>query len=134
MRDCSVGGRSDSSNLARAIGSSHTITQPRADVLVVVEDVVGVVLGLHLHEPFVDGVAVRLADPVGLFVAGEEVDVDTFAEPAEGGGEPSLKTSFAVAEFLARPPRTMEDDGVRCLPVPERGSPPSATRLTAPFR
>src|SRR4030095_8925089 len=29
------------SNVARAIGPTHSITQPRADVLVVVEDVVG---------------------------------------------------------------------------------------------
>ena len=36
------------SNVARAIGTTHTITQPRADVLVVVEDVVGVVHGLHV--------------------------------------------------------------------------------------
>ena len=57
------------SNVARAIGTTHTITQPRADVLVVVEDVVGVVRGLHVHQPVVDGVAVRLADPVGVFVA-----------------------------------------------------------------
>jgi hypothetical protein len=51
----------------------------------VVEDVVGVVRGLHGHQPVVDRVAVRLADPVGVFVAAEEVDVDAFAEAAEGG-------------------------------------------------
>jgi hypothetical protein len=39
----------------------------------VVEDVVGVVHGLHVHQPVVDGVAVRLADPIGVFVAAEEV-------------------------------------------------------------
>ena len=39
------------------------------DVLVVMEDVVRVVPGLHVHQPVVDGVAVRLADPVGIFVA-----------------------------------------------------------------
>ena len=33
---------------------SPTITQPRADVLVVVEHVVGVVLGLHVHQPVVN--------------------------------------------------------------------------------
>jgi len=48
----------------------------------VVEDVVGVVVGLHVHQPFVDGVAVCLADPVGVFVAAEEVDVDAVAEAA----------------------------------------------------
>jgi hypothetical protein len=41
---------------------------PLADVLVVVEDVVGVVRGLHVYQPVVDGVAVRLAYPVGVFV------------------------------------------------------------------
>ena len=61
---------------------------PRADVLVVVEDVVGVVRGLHVYQPVVDGVAVRLADPVGVFVAAEEVDVAAFAEAAEGGEKP----------------------------------------------
>ena len=55
-----------------------------ADVLIVVEDIVGVVRGLHLHQPVVDGVAVRLADPVGVFVAAEEVDIDAFAEAVEG--------------------------------------------------
>ena len=36
------------SNIARAIGTTRTLTQPRADVLVVVEDVVGVVRNLHI--------------------------------------------------------------------------------------
>src|SRR5262245_18519262 len=36
----------------------RTVTQPRADVLVVVEDVVRVVPGLHVRQPVVDGVAV----------------------------------------------------------------------------
>jgi hypothetical protein len=39
----------------------------------VVEDVVGVVRGLYVHQPVVDGVAVRLADPVGVFVAAEDL-------------------------------------------------------------
>ena len=37
------------SSIAGAIGTTHTITQSRADVLVVVEDVVGVVRGLHVQ-------------------------------------------------------------------------------------
>src|SRR6266540_13516 len=92
----------------------------RADVLVVVEDVVGVVRGLHVHQPFVDGVAVRLADSVGVFVATEEVDVDAFPEPAEGGEEPPRPGGVPVAEVLAGPPHTIEGDRVRRLPVPER--------------
>jgi hypothetical protein len=40
-----------------------------ADVLVAVKDVVGVVRSLHVHQPVVDRVAVRLADPAGIFVA-----------------------------------------------------------------
>src|SRR5262245_30057289 len=48
---------------SRGVGPTHTITQPRADVLVVMEDIVGVVGGLHVHQPVVDSVAVRLADP-----------------------------------------------------------------------
>src|SRR5215813_15580102 len=92
----------------------------RADVLVVVEDVVGVVRGLHVHQPGVDGVAVRLADPAGVFVAAEEVDVDAFAEAAEGGEEPPRPSGFPVAEILAGPPHTIEGDCVRRLPIPER--------------
>src|SRR6266508_3531182 len=73
----------------------------RANVLVVVEDVVGVVRGLHVHQPFVDGVAVRLADSVGVFVATEEVDVDAFPEPAEGGEEHPRPGGVPVAEVVA---------------------------------
>ena len=98
-----------------------------------VEDVVGVVRGLHVHQPIVDGVAVRLADPVGGFVAAEEVDVDAFAEAAEGGEECPRPSGVPVAEVLAGPPHSIESDRVRRLPVPER-RPASATRLTAPFR
>src|SRR4029450_8392615 len=74
---------------------------PGADVLVVVEDVVGVVRGLHVHQLVVNGVAVRLADPVGVFVAAEEVDVDAFAETAEGGEEPPRPGGVRGAGVLA---------------------------------
>ena len=50
------------SNVARAIGTSHTITQPWADVLVMVEDVVRVVRSLHVYQPVIHGVDVGLAD------------------------------------------------------------------------
>src|SRR5690606_32537403 len=59
----------------------------RPDVLVVVEDVVGVVPGLHGHQAVVDGVAVRLADPGGALVGVEEVDVDAIPKAAERGEE-----------------------------------------------
>src|SRR5262245_31141231 len=78
------------------------------DVLVVAEDVVGVVRGLHVHQPVVDRVAIRLADPVGVFVAAEEVDVDAFAEAPEGGEEPPRPGGVPVAEVLAGPPYTIE--------------------------
>src|SRR5262245_20790520 len=91
-----------------------------ADVLVVVEDVVGVVRGLHVHQTVVNGVAVRLADPIWVFVAAEEVDVDAFAEAAEGGEEPPRPSSVPLAEVLAGPPHSIEGDRVRRLPVPER--------------
>ena len=104
-----------------------------ADVLVMVEDVVGVVRGLHIHQPVVDGGAVRLADPVGVFVAAEEVDVNAFAEAAEGGEKSPRPGSIPVAEVLAGPPHSVEGDRVRRLAVPNAVS-PSATRPTAPFR
>src|SRR3546814_5280620 len=94
----------------------------RADVLVVVEDVVGVVRGLHVHQPVVDGVAIRLADPVGVFVAAEEVDVNAFAEAAEGGEELSRPGSVPVAEVLAGPPHTIDGDCVRRLRSEEHTS------------
>src|SRR5687767_5792250 len=94
------------SKLARAT-TTHTITQPRANVLVVVEDVVEVVRGLHVHQPAVDGVAVRLADPAGGFVGAEEVDVDAFAEAAESGEESLRPSGVPVAEVLAGPPYTI---------------------------
>src|SRR5215510_7236372 len=92
------------SSIAGAIGTTHTITQPRADVLVVVEDVVGVIRGLHVRQPVVDGVAVCLADAVGVFVAAEEVHVDAFAEAAEGGEELPRPSGVMIAEVLAGPP------------------------------
>src|SRR3546814_2968956 len=54
------------------------------------------------------------------FVAAEEVDVDAFAEAAEGGEEPSRPGGVAVAEVLAGPPHTIEGDCVRRLAVAER--------------
>src|SRR5262245_10420016 len=86
--------------------------QPRADVLVVVEDVVGIVRRLYLHQPVVDGIAVRLADPVGVFVAAEEVDIDAFAEAAQGGEKLPRPSGVAVAEVLAGPPHAIEGDRV----------------------
>jgi hypothetical protein len=86
----------------------------------VVEDVVGVVRGLHVHQPVVDGVAVRLADSLGAFVTTEEVDVDAFAKAAEGGKEPLHPSGVPVVEVLTGPPHTIEGDRVRGLPVPER--------------
>src|SRR5688572_8909324 len=105
--------RRDRASWAHAIGTTHANTQSRADVLVVVKDIVAVVHGLHLHQPVVDGVAVRLADPVGVFVAAEEVDVDAFAEAAEGGEEFPRPSGVPVAEVLAGPPHTIEGHRVR---------------------
>jgi len=78
----------DRSDVHRAMGTTQTVTQSWTNVLVVVEDVVGVVRGLHVHQPVVGRVAVRLADPVGVFVAAEEVDVDALAEAAQGSEKP----------------------------------------------
>src|SRR5262245_49502866 len=100
-------------SLAIAYGTTPHHPSTRADVLVVVKDVVGIVRGLHVPQPVIDGIAVRLADPVGVFVAAEEVDVDTFAEAAEGGEEPPRPSGVPVAEVLAGPPHTIEGDGVR---------------------
>ena len=44
-----------------------------------VEDVVGVVLGFHVHQPIVDAGAVGVADTIGGFVGAEEVDVEALA-------------------------------------------------------
>src|SRR5918995_7335901 len=56
------------------------VTPPRAsgglDVLVVMEGVVGVVLGLDLGEPPVDAIAVGLPNPARVVVGIKEVDVD----------------------------------------------------------
>src|SRR5262245_2884943 len=91
-----------------------------ADVLVVVEDVLGVVRGLYVHQPVIDGVAVRLADPARIFVAAEEVNIDAFAEAAEGSEEPPRPGSVLVAEVLAGPPHSVEGDRVGRLPAPKR--------------
>jgi hypothetical protein len=87
----------------------------------VVEDVVGVVLGLHSRQPVVDGVPVRLANPAGLLVGAEEVDVDAVAEAVEGGEEAPRPGDVLVAMALAGPPHGVERDGVRDPSVPERG-------------
>src|SRR5262245_53912069 len=120
----------------RPRGPADARANAGADVLVVVEDVVGIVRGLHLHQPVVDGVAVRLADPAGVFVAAEEVDVDAFAEAAEGGEEPLRPGGVPVAEVLAGPPHTIEGDCVRRLPIPERrpASTSSGPRRTSDSR
>src|SRR5262245_35611840 len=94
MRHLRIGrGEPSSSGEDARVGKATTLPSDshhstRADVLIVMEDVVGVVPGLHLHQPVVNGVAVRLADPLGLFVATEEIDVDALPEPAESGEEP----------------------------------------------
>src|SRR3546814_20769304 len=73
----------------RPRGPADACAGAGADILVMVEDILGVVSGLHVHQPVVDGVAIGLTDPVGVFVAAEAVDVDAFAEAAEGGEEPT---------------------------------------------
>jgi hypothetical protein len=72
--------------------------------------------------PVVDGIAVRLADPIGVFVAAEEVDVDALAEVTEGGEEAPRPSGVSVTEVFARPPHSIEGDRVRRLSVPERRS------------
>src|SRR5919109_770317 len=60
-----------------------------ADVLVVVEGVVGVVLGLDLGESPVDVIAVGLSNAAGVVVGIKEVDVDAVgAVGLEGPEEP----------------------------------------------
>jgi hypothetical protein len=62
----------------------------------VVEDVVEVVLGFHLHQPVVDAGAVGVADTTWVFVGAEEVDVDAVAVAVEGGEEaPAMSASWA---------------------------------------
>src|SRR5262245_37348020 len=85
---------------APAVITGTAITPSRADVLVVMKDVVGIVRGLHVHQPVID-TAVRLADPIGVFVVVEKVDVDAFAEAAQGGEESPRPSSIPLAEVLA---------------------------------
>ena len=94
--------------------------RPREDVLVVVEDVLGVVCGLHIPKTPIDVVTVRVADPVGLFVVAEEVDVDAFAESIEGGEESSCPGRVMLGVLLARPPYTIEGYGMGRVPVSKR--------------
>src|SRR5574339_236114 len=75
----------------------------RADVLVVVEDVVRVVRRLHIHQSIIDGVAIGLADSVGMLVAAQEVDVDAFAKAAERGEEFPRPGRVPLAAVLAGP-------------------------------
>src|SRR5262245_65504229 len=89
-----------------------TSFNPRTDVLVVVEDVVGIVGDLHVHQPLIDGVSVCLADPVGMFVAAEEIDVDAFAEAADRGEERPRPSGVPVAEVLPGPPHATRGNGV----------------------
>ena len=86
-----------------------------------VEDIVGVVLGLHVNQPVVGGGAVGVADSVGVFVGAEEVDVDALAVAVEGGEEASGPGDVSVGVVLAGASHAVEGDGVRRLSVPERG-------------
>jgi DNA polymerase family A len=63
------------------------------DVLVVVERVVGVVLGFHLGEPLVVGVAVGLADAARAVVGVQEVHIDAGSMGLEGVEERSTRSS-----------------------------------------
>lgn len=83
-----------------------------ADVLVVVEDVVGVVLGFRVYQAVVDGGAVGVADPVRVFVGAKEVDVDALAVAVEGGEEASGSGDVLVGVVLAGSPYGVEGDGV----------------------
>ena len=67
-----------------------------------VEDVVGIVRRLHVHEPVVDRVAVRLADPSGSFIAAEKIDIDALPELAERGEEISLQNAAFVLSIGLR--------------------------------
>ena len=84
------------------------------------EDVVGVVRRFHVYQPVVDGIPVRLANPVTVFIAAEKVDVHAFAEGAEGGEERLGSSGVAVPEALAGPPHTIKGNRVRRLPVAKR--------------
>src|SRR4029450_11217949 len=88
------------------------------DVLVVVEDVVGVVLGLDLGEPAVGVVAVRLADAAGVVVGVEKVHVDTGTVGLQGGeeglGPRGLRGPDGVV--LLGPPDRVDDDVVVHVP------------------
>src|SRR5262245_15026598 len=76
--------------MRRRLGPLVRGRSTRADVLVVMEGVVGVVLGLDLGESVVGVVAVGLSGAVGVFVGVEEVDVDAGgAVRLEGLEEPS---------------------------------------------
>ena len=77
-----------------------------------VEDVVGVVLGFHVHQPVVDAGAVGVADTIGGFVGAEEVDVDALAVAVEGGEEAPGPGDVPVGVVLAGPPHAVEGDGV----------------------
>src|SRR5262245_39926436 len=78
--------------------SGRNLRPPRADVLVMVEDVVGVIPRLHVYQPVVDEVAVRLTDAVGIFIAAEKVDIYACAKSTEGGEESPRPSGVPVAE------------------------------------
>src|SRR4029450_590202 len=87
----------------------------RADVLVVVEGVVRVVLGLDLSESPVDVIAVGLSNAAGVVVGIKEVDVDAGgAMRLEGLQEPPRPGGLGsgVLAGLIREPHAVDDDVV----------------------
>src|SRR5262245_31706548 len=83
---------------AAIICGPTTLAEARArsagpDVLVVVEGVVGVVLGLDLGESPVDLIAVGLSNATGVVVGIKEVDVDAASAVRLEGMEESPRPS-----------------------------------------
>ncbi len=86
-----------------------------ADVLVVVEGVVGVVLGFDLRQSPVDVIAVRLSNAAGVVVGIKEVDVDAPGAVRSEGLEKPLRPSgldLSVLAGLLREPHAVDDDVV----------------------
>src|SRR5262249_30295036 len=86
--------------------------ESRANVLVVVENVVGIVRRLHVYQPVVARVAIRFPDPVGIFVPTKEVDVYALTEAVEGCEEPPRPGGVPIPEILAWPPHSIKGDRV----------------------
>jgi hypothetical protein len=109
----------------------HNRCSAGADVLVVVEHIVGVVLGLDLGESPVDLIAIRLSHTTGVIVGVEEVDVDALsAVRFEGTEERPRPLRLGRAD----PPRTPKrsSSGTQATPAGPQPYATAASSSTVP--